>query len=176
MILPTHSVPGTVYILLPSWRCFPGDCRMECEPLSQQGARYWRPHGRHEANGRKSAAVYPFRSGSEYDAEDYMMIAKAYGITISMSDKHSPWQNAFQESFVRIFKVDLGRSRTVSNVTGVHKRRFISKLRTTTRANPYGVKTTPQQFRTRWEITIKELRTRRLENRVLDNHQSGGIR
>ena len=60
-----------------------------------------------------------------------------------MSDKHSPWQNAFQESFYSHFKVDLG-IRTVSNVTEFIEA-FISKLRIQHEQNSY-LKTTPQQF------------------------------
>lgn len=46
--------------------------------------------------------------GSEYDSEDFINLAKLYGIIISMSKKQSPWENSFQESFYSQFKVDLG--------------------------------------------------------------------
>jgi len=46
--------------------------------------------------------------GSEYDSEDYLYYAEKIGIKISMSRKGSPWENGFQESFYRGFKVDLG--------------------------------------------------------------------
>lgn len=46
--------------------------------------------------------------GSEYDAKAYEDYVLEKGITISMSHKNSPWENAFQESFYSQFKVDLG--------------------------------------------------------------------
>ena len=46
--------------------------------------------------------------GSEYDAKAYEDYVREKGITISMSAKASPWENAFQESFYSQFKVDLG--------------------------------------------------------------------
>lgn len=47
--------------------------------------------------------------GSEYDSQAYRAVAESAGIMCSMSDKGSPWQNGFQESFYSAFKVDLGR-------------------------------------------------------------------
>ena len=47
--------------------------------------------------------------GSEYDSQKYQAVAASAGIIYSMSDKGSPWQNGFQESFYSEFKVDLGR-------------------------------------------------------------------
>ena len=46
--------------------------------------------------------------GSEYDSEAFIKLAEIYGIKISMSKKHSPWENPHQESFYSQFKVDLG--------------------------------------------------------------------
>lgn len=46
--------------------------------------------------------------GSEYDAKEYENYVLSKSITISMSHKSSPWENAFQESFYSQFKVDLG--------------------------------------------------------------------
>jgi transposase InsO family protein len=46
--------------------------------------------------------------GSEYDAKRYEDYVLGKGIIISMSNKASPWENAFQESFYSQFKVDLG--------------------------------------------------------------------
>jgi len=47
--------------------------------------------------------------GSEYDSEDYLKRLTENKISISMSQKASPWENGFQESFYAQFKVDLGR-------------------------------------------------------------------
>lgn len=46
--------------------------------------------------------------GSEYTGEIYTDFCISSGIQISMSDKGSPWQNGYQESFYDKFKVDLG--------------------------------------------------------------------
>jgi len=46
--------------------------------------------------------------GSEYTAEIFQDFCISSGIKISMSNKGSPWQNGYQESFYDKFKVDLG--------------------------------------------------------------------
>lgn len=46
--------------------------------------------------------------GSEYTAGIFQDFCTSSGIQISMSEKGSPWQNGFQESFYDKFKVDLG--------------------------------------------------------------------
>lgn len=46
--------------------------------------------------------------GSEYLAKDYIFLAETLGIRLSMSQKGSPWENGYQESFYSQFKVDLG--------------------------------------------------------------------
>ena len=93
--------------------------------------------------------------GSEYDAQDYMTIANAYGSIISMSNKHSPWQNAFQESFYSHFKVDLGdpeRFVTLPElIEAIHHQ--ITEYNTD-RIHTV-LKTTPEQFRQRWEAQHK---------------------
>lgn len=46
--------------------------------------------------------------GSEYTSELYEDFCNSSGIQISFSDKGSPWQNGYQESFYGKFKIDLG--------------------------------------------------------------------
>ena len=46
--------------------------------------------------------------GSEYTSEIYTDFCNSSGIKISMSEKGSPWQNGYQESFYDKFKIDLG--------------------------------------------------------------------
>jgi putative transposase len=46
--------------------------------------------------------------GSEYTARIFQDFASSAGIRISMSEKGSPWQNGYQESFYDKFKIDLG--------------------------------------------------------------------
>ncbi len=46
--------------------------------------------------------------GSEYTAKIFQDFCISAGIDISMSEKSSPWQNGYQESFYDKFKIDLG--------------------------------------------------------------------
>lgn len=46
--------------------------------------------------------------GSEYTGEIYTDFCISSGMQISMSEKGSPWQNGYQESFYDKFKIDLG--------------------------------------------------------------------
>lgn len=46
--------------------------------------------------------------GSEYRSEDYLKLLQSLGIKPSMSEKASPWQNGYQESFYSEFKLELG--------------------------------------------------------------------
>jgi transposase InsO family protein len=46
--------------------------------------------------------------GSEYTGQIYTDFCESSGIKISMSEKGSPWQNGYQESFYDKFKIDLG--------------------------------------------------------------------
>lgn len=46
--------------------------------------------------------------GSEYTSADYISLMNDLEVTISMSAKASPWENAYQESFYNNFKTDLG--------------------------------------------------------------------
>ncbi len=54
--------------------------------------------------------------GSEYNSEAYVKLATYYGITISMSAKGKPWENAFQESFYSQFKLELGPTKYFSHL------------------------------------------------------------
>ena len=46
--------------------------------------------------------------GSEYKSEDYTQLLQNLGITQSMSAPGCPWENGYQESFCKGFKLDLG--------------------------------------------------------------------
>lgn len=46
--------------------------------------------------------------GSEYASELYVLLAKQFGVKISMSRKGSPWENGYVESFFGKFKQELG--------------------------------------------------------------------
>lgn len=85
--------------------------------------------------------------GSEYEAQDYEAIITGNGIIQSFSDKQSPWQNPFQESFYSQFKVDLGdpnRFETLGElIAAIHETiNYYNKERMHTE-----LQTTPQAFR-----------------------------
>ena len=61
-----------------------------------------------QRNGNTPPQYLHSDQGSEYNAEQYSKLAQGLGIALSFSDKSSPWQNGFQESFFSHFKVDLG--------------------------------------------------------------------
>lgn len=88
--------------------------------------------------------------GSEYDAEDYMVMASSYGITISMSSKHSPWQNAFQESFYSHFKVDLGDPERFETLPELIEAVHHQIVEYNTDRIHTSLKMTPELFRLRW--------------------------
>jgi len=46
--------------------------------------------------------------GSEYTSKDYTALTQKLGIMQSMSHPGSPWENGYQESFYKGFKLDLG--------------------------------------------------------------------
>lgn len=46
--------------------------------------------------------------GSEYTSKDYTTFAQTFGIIQSMSHPGCPWENGYQESFYKGFKLDLG--------------------------------------------------------------------
>ena len=46
--------------------------------------------------------------GSEYQSEEHLKLLENRGVKVSMSQKSSPWQNPFQESFYSQFKLELG--------------------------------------------------------------------
>lgn len=54
--------------------------------------------------------------GSEYVAGAYESLLTGYGTTISHSQKGSPWQNGFQESFYSQFKLELGSPKQYANI------------------------------------------------------------
>ncbi|OGZ16550.1 MAG: hypothetical protein A3H76_01175 [Candidatus Lloydbacteria bacterium RIFCSPLOWO2_02_FULL_54_12] len=54
--------------------------------------------------------IFHSDNGSEYDAEDFLVILRSLGTLVSRSAPGCPWENGYQESFYGKFKVDLGDS------------------------------------------------------------------
>lgn len=59
------------------------------------------------AQGRKPVLLHSDQ-GSEYRSRTYTRVVEAYGISVSMSRKSSPWENGMQEAFFSQFKINLG--------------------------------------------------------------------
>lgn len=79
----------------------------------------WEVSGRHNAKLVARAllntlAHYPAGQiihsdqGSEYRSQEYLNLLKSLGFKPSMSEKASPWQNSYKESFYSGFKLELG--------------------------------------------------------------------
>lgn len=79
-----------------------------------------------------------------------MVIITSYGITVSMSNKHSPWQNAFQESFYSHFKVDLGDPERFETLPELIEALHLQIVDYNTNRIHTAFKMTPEQFRLRW--------------------------
>lgn len=56
----------------------------------------------------KTPEIVHSDQGSEYDSEEFIEFVKIIGAKISMSEKASPWQNGYQESFFGHFKLEAG--------------------------------------------------------------------
>ena len=52
--------------------------------------------------------------GTQYASSDYTNLLKEHGITISMSRKGNPWDNAACESFMKTFEARRGVSQRIS--------------------------------------------------------------
>lgn len=94
--------------------------------------------------------------GSEYDSQAYTTTAQRLGIKISMSQKQSPWENAYQEAFYSQFKLDLGdpnRFNTLGElIEAIHQTlNYYNQRRIHT-----ALKMSPVQFRKQQEFLLKE--------------------
>lgn len=54
------------------------------------------------------AGIIHSDQGKEYRSRDYLALLKSFSIKPSMSEKASPWQNGYKESFYSEFKLELG--------------------------------------------------------------------
>lgn len=58
---------------------------------------------------QKLPQIFHSDQGSEYQSEEHLKLLENMGILVSMSQKSSPWQNSYQESFYSQFKLELGK-------------------------------------------------------------------
>lgn len=96
--------------------------------------------------------------GVEYNCKDYIQLMTDLKIKISMSQKASPWQNGYQESFYHNFKTDLGlefdRFDTVGQfVEAIHQTiNYYNRQRIHT-----SLKMSPSQFYLLYQIQFQQL-------------------
>ncbi len=66
-------------------------------------------------------AILHSDQGSEYLSHKHRLLCDKLEITLSCSDKGSPWQNGFMESFFSRFKDDLGNLRQCTDLSQLHE-------------------------------------------------------
>jgi len=59
-------------------------------------------------NNHPSPKIIHSDQGNEYRSQQYLNLLKSFDINPSMSQKASPWQNGYQESWYSGFKLELG--------------------------------------------------------------------
>lgn len=58
---------------------------------------------------KKLPWIFHSDQGSEYQSGEHLKLLEGMGVLVSMSEKSSPWQNGYQESFYSQFKLELGK-------------------------------------------------------------------
>ncbi len=96
--------------------------------------------------------------GSEYDAKTYEDFVFEKGIIMSMSKKHSPWENAFQESFYSQFKVDLGIVTRFETVEELIEEIYQTIYYYNNKRMHTSLKTNPVAFKKSYEERLQKMR------------------
>lgn len=96
--------------------------------------------------------------GSEYDAKEYEIFVVTKGITISMSHKKSPWENAFQESFYSQYKVDLGEVSRYQTVEELIEAIYQTIYYYNNERMHTSIKTNPVAFKKAYENRLQKVR------------------
>ena len=96
--------------------------------------------------------------GSEYRAEQSLVLLAEAGINVSMSPKASPWRNGAQESFFGRFKVEFGDPNRFASLPELIEAiygqiAYYNNERIHTR-----LRTSPRQFSERWESEQQQIR------------------
>ncbi len=95
--------------------------------------------------------------GSEYTSEIYKTYVKGKQIIISFSDKASPWQNGFQESFYGKFKVDLGHMEQFETIGELIEGIYQTIYYYNNKRRHTSLNTNPVQFRLNYYIKKEAL-------------------
>lgn len=67
-------------------------------------------------NNHPAPQIIHSDQGSEYRSQIYLNLLKGFEIQVSMSQKASPWQNGYKESFYSGFKLELGHPECYSTL------------------------------------------------------------
>jgi len=101
---------------------------------------------------KSKPAYHHSDQGSEYDSEDYIHKLINNQIIISMSQKGSPWENGFQESFYSQFKLDLGRPDQFETLGELVEAIYLQIAYYNTERIHTSLKTNPAKFREQYQL------------------------
>jgi transposase InsO family protein len=96
--------------------------------------------------------------GTEYDCFEYLTFVTRFGIKVSMSNKASPWQNGYQESFYSNFKLELGDINRFENVGELMEEIYKQIAYYNNQRIHSKLKMSPVQYRKRFEESVSKKR------------------
>lgn len=94
--------------------------------------------------------------GSEYDSQEYKATAEKLTITLSMSEKSSPWQNGHQESFFGRFKTEFGDVRNYELLPELVEAIHHHIIYYNTERIHTSLKTTPEMFKQNYYDSLQK--------------------
>jgi transposase InsO family protein len=92
--------------------------------------------------------------GSEYTSHMYQEFVTSLGIKLSYSRKASPWQNGFQESYYKNFKLDLGSTSQFQTLGKLAEGIYQTIYLYNTKRIHTALKMTPKQFYQQYQLTL----------------------
>jgi len=96
--------------------------------------------------------------GSEYDSQEYKATAEKLTITLSMSEKSSPWQNGHQESFFGRFKTEFGDVRNYDSLPELVEAIRHHIIYYNTERIHTSLKTTPETFKQNYYYSLQKMK------------------
>lgn len=96
--------------------------------------------------------------GSEYDSQEYKALAEKLQITLSMSEKSSPWQNGHQESFFGRFKTEFGDVRNHESLPELVEAIHHHIIYYNTERIHTSLKTTPERFKQNYYNSLQKMK------------------
>ena len=95
--------------------------------------------------------------GSEYTSQDYTNLVQSLGIKQSMSAPGCPWENGYQESFYKGFKLDLGDPNRFDTLGELVANIYQTINYYNQKRIHSALKQPPQLFRDQHEVLLKDL-------------------